>query len=203
MMAPRFLLCAVLCLPAWTLAAPDAAELASQQLQALDEPAPDFLLRDASGAPLQLSSLRGHVVLVHFWATWCKPCRHELPALDALVSRLNSADLVFLLISIDTDAEPAQVRQLAHELAPDVPFYLAREGGVSDRYWSWGIPATYLIDRDGRLVARALGPRDWNSPGMRTLLAGFADPGQRQQQSREATLPGKARSAWRDNPSSP
>lgn len=175
MMAPRFLLCAALCNPAWTLAAPNAAELASQQLQALDEPAPDFLLRDAAGAPLQLSSLRGHPVLIHFWATWCKPCRHELPVLDALVSQLNSDDLAFLLISVDTDADPAQVKQLAHELAPDVPAYLASEGSVSDRYWSWGIPATYLIDRDGRLVARALGPRDWNSPGMQTLLAGFAD----------------------------
>jgi len=144
-------------------------------MQSLDEMAPEIQLRNPDGTPLLLSSLRGRPLLIHFWATWCKPCRHELPAIDALANRFEGSDLVFLLISIDSDAPYSQISERSRELAPHLPLYLASDGKVDDRYWTWGIPVTYLLDRNGRMIARALGPHDWNSSGMQALLHRLAD----------------------------
>lgn len=170
----RILLVLVLWFPVCTPAASLGTEFDSQHLQRLDEVAPDFLLRDASGKSLQLSDLRGRPVILHFWATWCKPCRHELPALQALTGKLAGSPVVFLAVAIDTDRSAASVRRFARDLGVTFPVYLARDGDVTERYWSWGIPATYLVDRKGRLVGRALGTRDWDSDAMRGVLARFA-----------------------------
>lgn len=170
----RFLLLTMLWLPAIGPAASYAAGFKSEYLQQLDEAAPDFLLRDASGSQLQLYKLRGRPVILHFWATWCKPCRHELPALEALAGKLADSGIVFLLVAIDGDTEAAAVRRYAQDLGVRLPIYLASDSTVTDRYWSWGIPVTYLIDRNGLLVGRALGPRDWDSAAMRAVLVQFA-----------------------------
>jgi thiol-disulfide isomerase/thioredoxin len=166
----RFLLIAVFWLPVVAQAAPYDDVFAAQNLQRLDETAPDFLLRDASGGQLRLSELRGRPVILHFWATWCGPCRHELPALDALARTLADRDVAFLAVAIDSDTEAARIRRYAQDLGVTCPVYLASEGAVTDRYWSWGIPVTYLIDRDGQLVGRALGERDWTSVAMQAVL---------------------------------
>lgn len=151
-----------------------AANALTAPLQSLDEVAPNFLLRDVSGKELSLSDLHGRPVIVHFWATWCTSCRKELPSLDALASTLRADDVVFLAVSIDMEPSADEVRSYAHELGVSIPVYLAREGDVTDRYWTWGVPVTYLIDRSGRLVARALGPRNWQSAGILTRITRFA-----------------------------
>jgi len=171
----RFLLFALLWLPAFAPAAPYDSAFKAQHLQRLDEAAPDLLLRDASGGQQRLSDLRGRPVILHFWATWCKPCRRELPALEALAGKFANSDIAFLIVSIDTETDVEQVRHYAQALGVRLPVYLASEGQVTDRYWSWGIPATYLIDRGGLLVGRALGPREWTSPAMQAAITQFAN----------------------------
>ena len=148
----------------------------SQHLQRLDEAAPDFLLRDPSGSVLHLGELRGHAVILHFWATWCEPCRAELPTLEALVRQVSDSGVILVAVAIDTEADAARIRRFVHDLGVGFPVYLARDGAISDRYWSWGVPVTYLIDPGGRLVARALGPRDWATASMHTLISQVAAP---------------------------
>lgn len=154
----------------------DADALESRHMQQLEETAPDFLLRDGSGRTFHLTDLRGHAVILHFWATWCKPCRKELPTLQAMASRLAGSNAVVIAVAIDAKSDAASVRRYAVDLGVTIPVYLASEGTISDRYWSWGVPVTYLIDPEGRLIARSLGPRDWASASMRALIGQFVAP---------------------------
>lgn len=165
----------------------DADALESRHMQQLEETAPDFLLRDGSGRTFHLTDLRGHAVILHFWATWCKPCRKELPTLQAMASRLAGSNAVVIAVAIDAKSDAASVRRYAVDLGVTIPVYLASEGTISDRYWSWGVPVTYLIDPEGRLIARSLGPRDWASASMRALIGQFVAP----------PSPGGAESHWR------
>jgi thiol-disulfide isomerase/thioredoxin len=173
MTGARLLLVAALWLAAQPAPALDTASLAAQHLQRLDEPAPDFVLHNTTDRDLQLAALRGRPVIVHFWATWCTSCRKELPALVALAHQLASSDVEFLAVAIDTDTTRADIDRYLASLGVSVPVYLARESRITDRYWTWGVPETYLIDRQGNIAGRALGPRDWDSAAMRTLLRQF------------------------------
>jgi thiol-disulfide isomerase/thioredoxin len=170
--------CFALLAAVWLIVLPasgqDASNFESQQLQRLDEAAPDFLLRDPSGSVLSLGDLQGHPVILHFWATWCEPCREELPTLEALMRQMTDSGVILVAVAIDTEADAARVRRYAHDLGVSFPVYLAREGTISDRYWSWGVPVTYLIDPEGRLVARSLGPRNWATASMRALITQVA-----------------------------
>jgi len=164
----------------WLAAAPapalDEDSLEAVHLQRLDEAAPEFTLRDDSGRVLRLADLRGHPLILHFWAVWCEPCRAELPTLEALARAQADSGVVLLAVSIDDEPDAARIRRYAQELGVTSGVYLAREGDISERYWSWGVPTTYLIDPAGLLVARALGPRDWNSAAMQSLIGRFAHP---------------------------
>jgi thiol-disulfide isomerase/thioredoxin len=170
--------CFALLAAVWLIVLPasgqDASNFESQQLQRLDEAAPDFLLRDPSGSVLSLGDLQGHPVILHFWATWCEPCREELPTLEALMRQMTDSGVILVAVAIDTEADAARVRRYAHDLGVSFTVYLAREGTISDRYWSWGVPVTYLIDPEGRLVARSLGPRNWATASMRALITQVA-----------------------------
>jgi peroxiredoxin len=170
--------CFALLAAVWLIVSPATGQgtgnFESQHLQRLDEAAPDFLLRDPSGSVLSLSDLQGHPVILHFWATWCKPCREELPTLEALTHQMTDSGVILVAVAIDAEADAARVRRYAHDLGVSFPVYLAREGTISDRYWSWGVPVTYLIDPEGRLVARSLGPRNWATASMRALITQVA-----------------------------
>jgi len=172
----RFLLSAILWLASGSASALDAERLDTLHMQRLDEAAPDFALRDTSGGILHLTDLRGHPLILHFWATWCEPCRAELTALDTLVRDRAADGTVLVMVSIDEEADTDSIRRYAQSLGVRFDVYLARDGDISGRYWAWGVPVTYLIDRQGLLVARALGPRNWDSPDMRSLIGEFARP---------------------------
>jgi len=169
----RLLLAAVLTLIAMPLPALDDASLGAQHMQRLAEPAPDFILNGPSGTCLRLAALRGHPVIVHFWATWCTSCRSELPAIQSLAQTLAHTDATVVMVAIDTDKTSAEIGNYAASLGVALPVFRAGDGEISARYWSWGVPVTYLIDRDGAIAGRALGPRDWTSDSMRTLVRRF------------------------------
>lgn len=169
----RLLIALTLWLAVLPAAALDDATLATQQMQRLAEAAPDFVLSGRAGESLRLAALRGRPVILHFWATWCTSCRRELPLIQALAERLADADVAVVLVAIDgRDAAP-EIGRYAADLGVTLPVYRAGDGEISPRYWSWGVPITYLIDRDGAIAGRALGPREWTSAGMRTLIDRF------------------------------
>jgi len=116
---------------------------------AVGDAAPSFTLADRDGKPVALSELRGHVVCLDFWATWCATCKTALPALDALARRPGFEDVRFLAVNIDRDGEPAD-RFLAQNL-PDARLTLLRDGGgaLLARFGADGMPALYLIDQGG------------------------------------------------------
>ncbi len=126
--------------------------------KSLEIPAPDFTLKALSGDNLRLAELRGQVVLINFWATWCGPCRQELPVLETLHRRYEDAGFTVLGVNVEGEAEPAQA------LASGVSFPMLIDAGqeVSKLYDLKAMPSTFVVDRDGvvRYVHRGYKPGD-------------------------------------------
>lgn len=136
---------AVLALAA-SLAGLPAVEAA---MPAVGKPAPDFTLRSSSGKNLKLGEYRGQVVMLNFWATWCGPCRQELPLLNRLHEQYRRAG--FTLLGVNVDDSPKAAEAMARQLGVGFPVLFDTEKRVSERYDVDSMPATLLIDRDGKL----------------------------------------------------
>lgn len=120
--------------------------------------APDFTLRSADGGNLRLGELRGRVVLVNFWATWCGPCKIEMPHLNRIYEKYRSAGFVLLGVNIDED--PRQAAAMAQRMGLKFPVLLDTDKAVSRRYALDSMPGTVLIDRDGKVRHVHRGYRD-------------------------------------------
>ena len=135
------------------------------------QPLPDIRFFDAAGKQLGLGDFHGKVVLLNIWATWCAPCRQEIPTLDRLQAKLGGADFTVVPLSIDQKGMSAVdgfyreigVRHLAK--------YLDASQAAS-RLNAIGVPSTLLIDREGRELGRLVGPAEWDSPDMIAFLQG-------------------------------
>ena len=147
----------------------------NHQLTQLTTPvaAPDFILEDLDGESHSLSLYRGKVVMVNFWATWCPPCRRELPSMEALY--LAFKDDAFTVLAINQWESPdhvfAYMGQL--EVFPGFPILFDRDSAVSQLYAVKELPSTVLIDKRGRIVYRAVGGRDFNHPEVRAIIRGL------------------------------
>lgn len=126
--------------------------------------APDFAVPDLAGQAVRLSSLRGRVVLLNVWTTWCPPCREEMPSMEGLHQRLRDRGFVLLAVSQD-EGGAAVVEPFVRQLGLTFPVLVDPDQQVGRRFGVWGYPESFLIDRDGRVVERIIGPRDWSSPG--------------------------------------
>ena len=120
------------------------------------------------GSLLSLESLRSRVVLLNFWASWCLECRAELPVLEQL--HRDYAPRGLTVVAVNLREEPGTVRQYARELGLTMPLVLDPVGAIAKSYGVIGLPTRFLIGRDGRAVARAIGPREWASVEARTLI---------------------------------
>ncbi len=143
---------------------------------------PEFNLPTLEGRTLSLAGLRGQVVLLNFWATWCLECRPELPALEALHQRFGPRGLA--VVGVNMREGPTIVRNYVHELGLTFPLLLDSDGSVFRRYGVVGLPTSFLVGRDGGAVALAVGAREWASAGameiVETLLAApSGEPGRR------------------------
>ena len=119
--------------------------LAASSLQG--QVAPDFVLRSATGENLRLSEYRGDVVLINFWATWCGPCRQEMPLLDDLYGRYQRVGFNLLGVNIDEDSRRAM--QMVQELGVNFPVLFDENKEVSKLYEVEAMPVTILVDREG------------------------------------------------------
>ena len=137
----------------------------------------DFIAQDLRGKPTRFGETRGSVVLLNFWATWCPPCRKEMPAMEQLYRAYKDRGLVVLAVSQD-QAPLATVRSFVEELKLSFSVWHDRDGLVGRQYNVPGVPASYLIGRDGRIAWRVLGEYDWFSPEARAAVeALLAVPG--------------------------
>ena len=128
------------------------------------EIAPDFALGDLSGRTVRLSALRGKVVLVNVWTTWCPPCREEMPSMERLYQRLRDRGLELLAVSQDDAGTKDEVAPFVREVGVTFPVLLDPQREVGSRYGVWGYPETFVVDREGRIVERVIGPRTWDAP---------------------------------------
>jgi peroxiredoxin len=127
--------------------------------------AADFSLPALDGTTVQLAALRGRLVFLNFWATWCPPCREEMPGMEALYRRFAGRDFAMLAVSQDEQGAET-VAPFVKEMGLTFPVLLDPEGTLPPRYGVTGYPETFLIDRNGEVVHHTIGPADWNSPEM-------------------------------------
>ncbi len=136
--------------------------------------APDFTAPDVRGRPVRLADFReNRAVLLNFWATWCVPCRLEMPTMEQAYREYKGRGLEVLAVSVDVGHLPvvaAGVTRFMEELKLTFPALLDPEMEVARRYRVFGIPVTFLIDREGIIRAREQGFRDWTSPESRKKL---------------------------------
>jgi peroxiredoxin len=115
----------------------------------LTQPAPDFTLKSLAGENLRLKEYRGKVVLVNFWASWCGPCRQEMPILDKIHQRY--APMGFTVLGVNVDKKSDKARQIAERLDVSFPLLLDQQQTVSEQYQVSAMPYTLLVDRDGEV----------------------------------------------------
>ena len=130
----------------------------------------DETFRDLYGNPLTLADYSGKVVLLNIWATWCPPCRAEMPSLDRLAGEMEGPDFAVIALSTDRGGVERVARFFADVQIENLKIMLDRSGNFSRRAGVLGLPATLILDRQGREIARLLGDADWDSPEAMAIL---------------------------------
>jgi peroxiredoxin len=164
---------------AWALAFAGLAAAAGEPSEALrltrlgmTEPAAAFSVTTPDGSSLSLQDLKGKVVLLNFWATWCEPCREEMPAMERLARTYRERGLAVLAVSLDRDgASVVRPFLKRHDLTFLVG--LDPEQMVARLYRVWALPSTLILDRQGVPLFAVQGARDWDSPAGHLLIDGL------------------------------
>ena len=170
-MKPLFRLCLLgLCLAATTLPTL-AGDLPAGIIPLEPFPAPALQLDDLDGWPYRLEEDRGALVFVHFWASWCGPCRREMPAIQRMWNALEAEGLRIALVNTAEDEETVFSFLAGH--APDIRPLMDRDGQQTEAWQPRGLPATYLVDRDGLVRYQAIGGRPWDEEPYLGFLRGL------------------------------
>jgi len=137
---------------------------------AVGAPVPAYSAQLTDGTPVSLAEQTGDVVLLNIWATWCKPCRFEMPALDSLQQRYGGDGFRVLGVSIDADGDRAKVSEYAAALGARYAIWYDPDDRVSTTFLALGVPASYLIGRDGTLRWRHVGPVTADDGGLNAAI---------------------------------
>jgi len=131
--------------------------------------APDFTLEKLGGGSGSLADYRGKVVVLHFWATWCVPCRHEMPSMEKVWLKYRRKGLIILGVSANRGNQRL-VRDYVRKTGVTFPILLDPEGTVRNMYEVTGFPFTYIIGKDGKFIGKKIGETDWSSPALAEFL---------------------------------
>ena len=143
-----------------------------------DHPAaPDFTLANPDGKKLSLKDYRGKLVFLNFWATWCEFCRDEMPAMERLYREFKGKG--FEVLAVNVKDKRSDALAFVKKLKLTYPIMMDPEGEIGLLYGAFGMPATYLIDEKGMVLARLWGPADWYSPAARNLIKTLLERRQR------------------------
>ena len=149
-----------------------SAQELGYRLTRIKEPvkAPDFQLQDMDEKLYSLADYRGKVIMINFWATWCPPCRQEMPSLEAVYQDLKEDG--FMVIAINQWESPELVFPYIGQLSvfPTFPILFDHDGKLSQTYDVKGLPTTFIVDKQGNIVYRAIGGRDFNHPEVKKLI---------------------------------
>ncbi len=141
------------------------------KVRTIGMPAPDFVLKDNKGQTWRLADLKGKVVFVNFWATWCPPCRAEMPSMQKLNQSLP-ADR-FQMLTILSNDKPEMGEKFVKLIDFTAPVLLDPENKAYKAYGLTGVPETYIVDKHGILREAIIGPMHWDSPEANRLLAPY------------------------------
>lgn len=130
--------------------------------------APDFTVKDLEGKDLTLSSLKGSVVLVNFWATWCPPCKEEIPSMVKLNKAMAGKAFRMLALSVDEGGKEAV--NTFFKGSKELPVYLDTDAKISQLYGTTGVPETYIVDKQGIIQKKIVGGIDWSAPEVSIYL---------------------------------
>ena len=133
------------------------------------KPAPDFALKDLSGTQRKLSDFKGKIVLVNFWATWCPPCREEIPSMVKLNQLMKGKPFQLLAVSID-EKGAEEVAAFFKSSGVLLPALLDTDQAVSKRYGTTGVPETFVINSKGVILKKVVGGFDWSAPEIVAFL---------------------------------
>ena len=136
--------------------------------------APALQLTDMDGKSVNLAQLKGRWVLVHFWASWCGPCRREMPTFPRLINAFPPERLTVLLVN--TAESDDDVFTFLASVSPELTTFMDRNGQVTERWQPRGLPSTFFVDPEGRLQYQALGGRDWASKPFLEFLRVLISP---------------------------
>jgi thiol-disulfide isomerase/thioredoxin len=125
-------------------------------------PAANFTLKDLDGETFELASTKGHWVFLHFWASWCGPCRKEMPSIQKLANALEDEDFQIVMINTAEDADT--IFTFLAEINVDLDSLMDTDGQVTESWQPRGLPATFLINPEGKVRFQAIGGREWNQP---------------------------------------
>ena len=132
-------------------------------------PAPDFMVQRLDSGSVTLKELRGSLVFLNFWATWCPPCKQEMPSMEHLYRRHKEHGFTIVAISIDSDGAD-RVAAFVKKLGLTFPIGLDPKLDAANRYTVRALPSSFLIDRAGNTVAVALGPREWDGAAAHAVI---------------------------------
>jgi thiol-disulfide isomerase/thioredoxin len=138
-----------------------------------DVPVAAFDLRALDGATLGSEHLTGKVVVLNFWATWCGPCKEEMPSLARLQSQFDPGRV--RVVTVTTDVHPQGIKQFLDHLGISLPVLFDEDQELSRNFMVRGLPTTVLIDQNGRALGRAVGPREWDSQASIALVRHMLD----------------------------
>jgi len=144
-------------------------------LLSVGDRAPAFRALEAkTGRPVSLDDYRGKVLLVNVWATWCLPCRVEMPSIERLQRRFAGTDFRVVAVSVDKD-DPGVVNDFVRDLGLTFDVLHDREGAIERLYRTTGVPESFVIDRHGVIVKKVIGAAEWDGPVHETLITRLLD----------------------------
>jgi len=143
------------------------------RLHSAPRPVPNIAFEDGAGRKLTLADFRGKVVLLNVWATWCPPCRREMPALDRLQQQLGGPAFEVVALSIDSAGLPAVKEFYLETGVSKLGVYIDKSMQSTSTLGATGLPTTLLIDAQGREIGRKLGPAEWDSLEAVRTIAGY------------------------------
>jgi thiol-disulfide isomerase/thioredoxin len=147
------------------------SEMAAFVRKTSPQPLPAFTFQDADGKPLTIADFKGKVVLLNLWATWCAPCRLEMPALDRLQAAIGSDKFEVVALSLDKDGVDKARKFFADTKIANLKFYIDPTGTEGFNLKPVGLPTTFLVDAEGREIGRLAGPAEWDSEAAKALIA--------------------------------
>jgi len=142
----------------------------------------DFTLPDLDGKPHTLSSMRGNVVFLNIWATWCGPCKEEMPSMQFMHEKYQGKPFKIVAVSVDSDPDDV-VRKFAEELNLTFLILHDRKGAIKDTYKTTGVPETFIIDQNGIVAQKIWGPRDWSNAANLAIIDSLLKNGPRSPES--------------------